>query len=248
MGTFAPDLQYFIQLTDEDRSGHHYPDVLLFTLPVALLVLWLFEWLVKGPAIELLPSTIQRRLRNQAAPLSFRGWRQFGRIVFWVAVGTLTHLVWDQFTHSYTRASELLPLLKTHISFPYWKHTTVAGLLQDASTILGLLALCIWCLAWYRRTPPSPAAPASELSPLTKISVVAALVFIATGAGYTLAWFMLASRLEPVSRQVRIAITFLAMTQVFCVEMLIYGTAITLRNRLHPVAAPQVDEPAVKSG
>jgi hypothetical protein len=248
IGTFAPDLQYFIQLTDEDRSGHHYPDVLLFTLPVALLVLWLFEWVVKGPAIGLLPSAIQLRLQDKTAPLSFRGWRQFGRIVFWIAVGTLTHLVWDQFTHSYTRTAEFLPLLKTHISFPDWKHATVAGVLQDASTILGFLALCIWCLSWYRRTPPSPAAPASELSPLTKISVVVVMVFIATGAGYALAWFMLASRLEPLGRQVRIAITFLAMTQMFCIEMLIYGTAMTLRHRLRPVAARRVDQPAVKSG
>src|SRR5664279_3640834 len=81
-GTFAPDLQYFIQLSDDDRSGHHFPDVLLFTLPVALLVLWLFEWVVKGPAIELLPSGWQRRLHNKSAPLSFLGWRQFGSIVF----------------------------------------------------------------------------------------------------------------------------------------------------------------------
>jgi Domain of unknown function (DUF4184) len=248
IGTFAPDLQYFIQLTDEDRSGHHYPDVLLFTLPVALLVLWLFEWAVKRPAIELLPSAIQRRLQDKTAPLSFSGWRQFGRIVFWIAVGTLTHLVWDQFTHSYTRTAEFLPLLKNHISFPYWRHTTLAGLLQDASTILGLLALCIWCLAWYRRTPPSPATPASELSPLTKISMVAAMVLIAIGAGYTSAWFLLANRFGPVSRQVQVAITFLAMTQIFCLEMLLYGTAMTLRNRLHPVAARQLDEPAVKSG
>ena len=248
IGTFAPDLQYFIQLTDEDRSGHHYPDVLLFTLPVALLALWLFEWVVKGPAIGLLPGPIERRLQDKVAPLSFRGWRQFARIVFWIAVGTLTHLVWDQFTHPYTRAAEFLPLLKTHISFPYWKHTTVAGLLQDASTILGFLALCIWCLAWYRRTRPSPTAPTGELSPLTKISVVAAMMFIATGVGYVLAWLMLADRLGPLSRQVRIAITFLAMTQIFCVEMLIYGTARTLRNRQHLVATRQVDEPAVKSG
>ena len=29
IGTFAPDLQYFILISDEDRSGHHFPDVLL---------------------------------------------------------------------------------------------------------------------------------------------------------------------------------------------------------------------------
>ena len=53
VGTFAPDLQYFIWISDEDRSGHHFPQAVLYTLPLALLVLWVFEWWVKssGPRI-----------------------------------------------------------------------------------------------------------------------------------------------------------------------------------------------------
>ena len=56
IGTFAPDLQYFIWISDEDRSGHHFPGIVLVSIPLALLLLWLFEWFVKGPAIELLPN------------------------------------------------------------------------------------------------------------------------------------------------------------------------------------------------
>src|SRR5271167_2744662 len=73
IGTFAPDLQYFVWVSDEDRSGHHFPEVALVTLPVALLVLWALEWIVKGPAIELLPSGWQRRLQDKVKPLSFWG-------------------------------------------------------------------------------------------------------------------------------------------------------------------------------
>ncbi len=138
MGTFAPDLQYFILISDEDRSGHHFPDVLLLTLPLALLVLWLFELVVKGPAIELLPRGWQLRLQDKTQPLAFRGWRQFGKIVLWIAVGTLTHLLWDQFTHPYSRTAAYWPLLKTHIILPLWHTMPVAGLLQDVSTIVGL--------------------------------------------------------------------------------------------------------------
>ena len=87
IGTFAPDLQYFVLISDENRSGHHFPEILLFTLPFALLVLWLFEWIVKAPVIALIPSSVQRRLQDKIAPLSFSGWRQFGSIVLWIAVG-----------------------------------------------------------------------------------------------------------------------------------------------------------------
>lgn len=244
IGTFAPDLQYFIQLSDEDRSGHHFPDVFFFTLPAALGALWLFERVVKAPAIELLPSGWQRRLQDKIAPLSFGGWRQLGRILFWIAIGTLTHLVWDQFTHSHTRMSALWPLLSEHLSVPLKHTSTVAGVLQDASTILGLLALCLWCAAWYRRTPPALKTRAPELPSLTKLCVISTMLLVAIALGYLLAAYTLADHIGSVSRSTRIAITFISMTQLLCVEMLIYGTAMTLRSRLQQVAAPQSNEPS----
>ena len=106
MGTFAPDLQYFIWISDEDRSGHHFPGVALVTLPLALLLLWVFERYVKGPAIELLPSAVQRRLQNKLEPLSFRGWKRLALIVLWMAIGIMTHVFWDSFSHSHTWPAE----------------------------------------------------------------------------------------------------------------------------------------------
>lgn len=242
IGTFAPDLQYFIFLSDEDRSGHRFPDLLLFTLPVATATLWLFEWIVKKPVIDLLPSSVQRRLQDKVEPLPFSGWRHFARILFWIAVGTLTHLIWDQFTHPYTRTANYLPVLKSHVTPPFWHSVTVAGLLQDASTILGFLAMCVWCLAWYRRTPPGPKTHASEFPPLTKLFVVSIMGLIALFAGVVLAWYTLSDHVGPVSRSTRVATLFIAITQLFCVEMLIYGLAITLATRPRRVPAPEFDE------
>jgi len=122
----------------------------------------------------------------------------------------------------------------------------LAGLLQDASTVLGALALCVWCAAWYSRTPPASETTAAELPPLTKLSVVSGILFLALAAGYALAWFTLSNHFGRVGRSTALAITFMAMTQVFCVEMLIYGAAVTLRNRQHHVTVRQIN-PAVKS-
>lgn len=246
VGTFAPDLQYFIQLSDENRSGHHYPDVLLFTLPVAALALWLFECVVKAPAIGLLPSGWERRLQDKIAPLSFKGWRQVGRIVFWIAVGTATHLVWDQFTHSYSRMSVWWPLLKQNIVLPWSqdRFSTVAGMLQDMSTVLGLFALCLWCAAWYRHTPPAPKILTPSLPPLAKLCIVVIIALVAVAAGYLLAYFNLADHVGPMSDSTRGAIVFITVTQMLCIEMLIYGTAMTLRNRSQQAAASEINNPA----
>src|SRR5215467_1244595 len=162
MGTFAPDLQQFFMLTDEDRSGHRFPDLLLFTLPVALATLWLFEWIVKGPVIELLPSGLQRRLQDRLEPLAFKGWRQFGFIVLWICIGITTHVVWDQFTHSYAWLPSQWTWLKRSVPVPFLHPMTLAKVLQHTSTVLGLAIVFGWLLAWYRRTPPQPIADSRE--------------------------------------------------------------------------------------
>jgi len=69
------------------------------------------------------------------------------------------------------------------------------------------------------------------------------MALVAFAGGYLLAEYTLADHIGPVSRSARIAITFITMTQLFCVEMLIYGTAMTTRNRLQHVAAAQFNEP-----
>ena len=166
--------------------------------------------------------------------------------MLWVEVGTLTHLVWDQFTHPYTRTAAYWPLLKAHFTLLFWHPEPLAGLLQDASTVLGFLALCVWCAAWYSRTPPASSTIAAELPPLTKFSVVSGILFLALGAGYALAWFTLSDHFGPVGRSTALAITFMAMTQVFCVEILIYSAVMTLRNRERHVTVRQIN-PAAES-
>ena len=205
-------------------------------------MLWLFERVIKGPAIQLLPDGWQRRLQDKLAPLSFRGWSQFGRIVFWIAVGTLTHLVWDQFTHPYTRMGMWWPLLRTYVAVPFRHPMTVAGVLQDTSTILGFLILCLWCAAWYQRTPPAAETLKPELAPLTRLCVVLMMGLVAIVGGYLLASYALTDRVGNLSRATRVAITLITMIQGFCVAMLTYAAAMTWRGRLQSSAAPQINE------
>ncbi len=74
---------------------------------------------------------------------------------------------------------------------------------------------------------------------MTKLFVVSAMVSVAMTAGYALAWLALADHFGPVSRSTRAAVLVMAMIQLFCVEMLIYGSVMTLRNRLHHPAVQQ---------
>ncbi|HEY4960096.1 MAG TPA: DUF4184 family protein [Terriglobales bacterium] len=237
IGTFAPDLQYFIWISDEDRSGHHFPGVLLFSLPLALLLLWLFEWCVKGAVIELLPDAVERRLQDKVRPLSFWGWRRLAAIVMWIVIGIATHVFWDWFTHGRTWITARWAVFTEKVPVPFHSPMAVAKILQHGSTVVGLLVLAAWCVAWYRRTPPMPRADVRQLSSSRKVTVVFILVVVAVLAGYPLAIYRLADHPLPLNPLLFIVTVFEATTLIFCVQVLIYGLArsYTARSRRIPV-------------
>lgn len=241
IGTFAPDLQYFIWISDEDRSGHYFPEVLVVTLPLALALLWVFEWCVKGPMIELLPSGLQRRLQDKLQPLSFRGWRKLGSIVLWIAVGIATHLVWDSFTHGHNWLVKHWGLLSLKLPVPFLYPMPINKLLQHASTLLGLLVLAAWFLAWFRGTNPAAKRSVRELSWFRKVTVVSAMAVTAVFAGYPLAIFRLSDHELPLSHLFFVATVFEAITLVFCVQVLIYSLARTYNSRWRRAPAIRMD-------
>jgi hypothetical protein len=114
--------------------------------------------------------------------------------------------------------------------------------LQHASTILGFLALCIWFWSWYRRTPPQHEAGAHEFSPLQKVGSVLTMATIAAVIGYPVAILRLANHEPPIKRLFFIVTVFEAMTLVFCLQLVIFGLAITLNSRLRGVPTARMDE------
>jgi Domain of unknown function (DUF4184) len=242
IGTFAPDLQYFIWVSDEDRSGHHFPEVLLFTLPLALLLLWIFERRVKAPMIELLPSGLTRRLQDKLQPLAFGGWRRFGSIVLWIAIGIATHLFWDAFTHGHDWIANHFSVLNVMVDVPFHPPVRMFKVLQQASTLLGLLALAIWFVAWYRRTPPVPSAKVRELSPFRKLAVVFTMALVAALAGYSYGLSRLAEHEPPLSPQFVVVTIFEAITLAFCLEVLIYSLVRAYNSPSGRTPAIRMDE------
>lgn len=99
IGTLAPDFEYFLHFSPSGRFGHTLLGSLVLTLPLALLVLWIFHAIVKIPVIHLLPNAIQRRLHDHVYEFRFRGVSRSLLIVVSVLLGIATHLVWDAFTY-----------------------------------------------------------------------------------------------------------------------------------------------------
>lgn len=187
VGTFAPDFEYFIRLSPDDRFGHTLVGSLILTLPLALLVLWLFHAYVKPPLTRLMPDAVQRRLAADVESFHFGGASRFALIIASILLGIATHLVWDSFTHSGTWLYYHWPLLSEQVRLAVVGLVPFYKLFQHASTMIGIGALSIWVALWYRSTAPSTrpiyvgVLPTRKIVLVTVVSVVAALGAIIRG-------------------------------------------------------------------
>jgi len=185
VGTFAPDFEYFLRLAPNERFGHTLFGTFVLTLPVALLVLWLFHNFVKVPVARLLPETIQRRLTNHLGEFRFGGVARFALVVGSVLVGIATHLVWDSFTHRNTWLYHRWPLLRQTVDLPILGMIPLYKVFQHGSTVIGIAVLTIWLAVCYRNTEPSDHVLSSSASPKRKVAIGAAVTIVAL-AGATI--------------------------------------------------------------
>ncbi len=183
VGSMAPDFPYIIGNTRYRDLGHQFPGLIEFTIPASLIALWLFHNIIKGPVIQLLPAGVQGRLRDQTGHFSFLPVRRFLAVLSSIMLGIASHLIWDSFTHAYSWPWWHFAILRSWVHMPIVKHRVpMFEVLQYGSTVVGMLALAIWVVLWYRRSP-LPAAPASQSQPKSYFGLAVAMLAIAAVAG-----------------------------------------------------------------
>jgi len=173
IGSVAPDFPYVLATTDYRDLGHRFPGLIEFTFPAAIAALWLFHQVIKLPAVGLLPVGIQRRLQAELGEFKFGPPARLAAILFSLTLGIVTHVVWDAFTHAFTWPWRRWLWLQAWIRVPLFGRVPMYMFLQYASTIIGLIALGIWFLLWYRDTTPSRQGPVTshEYFPLAMLAV-----------------------------------------------------------------------------
>jgi Domain of unknown function (DUF4184) len=178
IGTLAPDFEYFIMLVPMDRYGHTLIGLFLLTLPMALVVLWIFHNLVKRPAVMLLPDAVQRRLVDHIGNFQFGGVGRFLLIVFSILVGAATHLLWDSFTHRTGWFFHHWALMRQPVSVPVLGSLPYYKVFQHTSTVLGLVILLVWFVLWYRRSAPSSQPIAAAPPARTRVAILTAFAIV----------------------------------------------------------------------
>ena len=143
VGSISPDFGYLVPIATPFFM-YTIPGLFLFDVPVGLVLLWLFHALAKWPLLSLLPISLQRRLFKHAQGFTFGPLKRFLLILLSLLVGSITHIVWDSFTHGHGWTVQHFPVFYIPIGgMPLYT------ILQNGSTIIGIGILTYWFLRWW---------------------------------------------------------------------------------------------------
>lgn len=179
VGSMVPDLPYFIPRIHSDHFGHTLAGIIYFCVPAGLALLWIYHCFLKLPLLSLLPRRVQARLMPVALGFTFRPWRRLMFIVYSLALGALTHIVWDLVTHSDGWAVEHYLLLNLPILGRGHSAFRLYVLLQYGSSLIGGFLIIYWFVRWCRHAPAAPVSLPSQLPRAVKAGY---LLLIGLGA------------------------------------------------------------------
>jgi hypothetical protein len=152
IGSMSPDFAHFLPVVTGVFT-HSLPGILLFDLPAAIAVYFLFHWLIKRPATTLLPERLAACLSAQVFDSPLIPAIPFLTVVLSLVLGAFTHVAWDAFTHENTVIVQNHSALDGVAFDVRGQPIQIFKLLQYLSSVFGL-AIIFWCTwRWVDRQP-----------------------------------------------------------------------------------------------
>lgn len=176
VGSMAPDFEYFVYLRPVRTIGHDFHGVWLLCVPSGLLLLAIYEYVLKGPLIALFPASIRLRLAPYEAPEPLLPLPRLLRILVSLAVGAFSHIAWDACTHENGWVVQRVFPLSWTILDDDGPPLKVYKVLQYGGTVVGLGLLAAWSRRWIKRQPLIRTPERTGMPDLARIGVLALLL------------------------------------------------------------------------
>lgn len=183
IGCMAPDFVYFFDFAPGNQQWHNLPALFTGCLPAGLIMLFLYEYLLKAELIKLFPHWHEVRLAPLAAPKPLTQASTLSLAALGILVGAFTHIVWDSFTHGYGWSVSRLTMLQTYLLTVREYEIHVHNLLQHLSTFFGAVVLAAYYGAWIEKQPASDCR--SFFTERQKLQIVGLLWLFAFTAALT---------------------------------------------------------------
>jgi len=147
IGSMTPDLPYFVGWDELRFRTHSLASVATFSMPVGFAVYMAYERWLRAAWCDLLPAPVAARVPRRSAHSPWLA------VASALALGALTHVLWDSFTHEDQPGVELVRALNVVVLHLLGFPVRGYNLLQHGSTLVGLALLARWLRCWLRRTP-----------------------------------------------------------------------------------------------
>ncbi|KQR20934.1 DUF4184 family protein [Microbacterium sp. Leaf151] len=159
IGAMTPDLPLFLRGIVPPYSVTHDLRWLPVTVVMAFVLLLVWRCVLRPATRELVPRPVAERLPDEwdaGAPAAARETLSGGVVgILWLvlslALGVITHVSWDFFTHEGRAGESLLPALEQQ-----WGPLPGVKWLQYGSGVFGLAVLAIFALRWLSRRTAGP--------------------------------------------------------------------------------------------
>jgi len=225
IGAITPDLSYCLEKYDIDVLAHTIRGCFLFSLPVGLVLVWVF-YTVAEPVVSLLPTPHRQAL----VPLCRKLNQPWLVVPLSVLIGAGTHVFWDSFTHETGWFVERSSFLQLKL-FEWHGHFFMAyRLLWHFSTWIGLFLL----YRVYAHMLKESGASGKILAPeeRRRYALWAGLLLAPMIAAVLIALLYYANRISSVATIPRL-IRFSAALYLVVVSLLVVaiGASVKLRRR-----------------
>lgn len=140
IGSITPDFEYFFRLEQYSFYSHTWVGMFWFDLPLALLLIYLFNYLIKKELIENLPEFLNRRFSPFALEQrNLDNVKDLIIVLISLLTGILSHIIWDRVTH---KSVNLIDQQEHYNVF--WEANSVAGAI--------LIAAAVWKMTPEKKT------------------------------------------------------------------------------------------------
>lgn len=123
IGSITPDFEYFFRMEQDSIYSHTFSGIFWFDLPLGLLLVYLYNFLIRKEFIEHLPVFLNRRFsRFNVFRRDLTSFKNLLFVLISLFIGITSHIIWDKLTHKTVNIIEA-----TEHYHVFWEANSVVG-------------------------------------------------------------------------------------------------------------------------
>lgn len=147
IGSMVPDFEKFINMRPGNTFSHTWEGIFWFSLPVGLLLCFIFHLLVRDPLIDNLPGHFRKRLHVYKAVNWIPHFRKhYLLICISILIGAFSHIVLDDITKDHERLVRYFPLTGNGIQLSDAIYLSFSLIIEVLSGVIGLMLVYYFVL------------------------------------------------------------------------------------------------------